>query len=1009
MRARSVAAACLIVVFGSCGGSNNQSSLTITPIGSGGALAVYGPTDFKATLVNSDAPITWSITGGGSISTMTGDHTTFMPPAGSAAETLTATAGDLSATVMIESSPMILTGATIPGLTAPVTVQYDAQDIPHVNCAQAIDCLAVQGYLQARDRLFPMEFLRHVADSNLSAMIGVAGLSQDVQIRNLFVTRAGHPLAQDLAAAMDPTTRGLLDAFLGGVNAYIGYLQQTQGDQPLGGEYQQLPYPLTPNDLQMWTEEDTLALARLEQFQLSETIGEESGYGTFAAAFGPTSDRTIAWIRAAAPTTEQAHTLAETAFTSNVVRKPIAVKATAPNNMAPWGSQLAQIRDSMLALNSKLRPLRSAVGSNNWAVSAAKSKTGVSMVANDPHLGLQYPPLFYLSTMTSQNPADNLNLAGGSFPGLPGALVGRGANVGWGVTVVGYDVTDLYLETLDENPATCPAIAAGVPCVKFNGASVTPVVVPETYMVRVGPGPAGLVKSTTLSLGASAPPPAVLIVPQHGPIISLDATGGTAVSVRWTGQEGNTQDIKAIWGLNTATDVDSAMAALAYFSTGAQNFVLSDDQGNIAYDPHALVPVRNFADARTAQFSPTTPPWFPLPGSGTPNVEWGDGSDNCAAGAGVAAACWIADADLPQGKNPDKGYFFTANADPTNTGSNGGGVSDGNSPLSFPPYLSFDWDDSSGFRATRIDEMLNDTITANGSVGLADMEAIQSDHYSRPGKAFVDIIDTLTLTNTDAMSAKTILDTWEGAGFDCPSGLLGSDPNESPVDPTMSVVENSSGCFLFHAFLRDLLSNVFIDDISLIGAQLDDNVVQATKAMLYMLGPSPAGTTFCDDVDSTGATIATHTCEEQVETALAQAFEQLTGSISENPTDWVWGRVHTLQPVPLLALVTNGYEPGPFARPGGLFTVDVGAPSQETSSGLSFPYASGGNVRHISVMDPATPVVKMQLPGPERDGPDTIIGPDLLGQWVLNEYFDFAFGDQINSVAVSTQTFTSAQ
>jgi hypothetical protein len=75
---------------------------------------------------------------------------------------------------------------------------------------------------------------------------------------------------------------------------------------------------------------------------------------------------------------------------------------------------------------------------------------------------------------------------------------------------------------------------------------------------------------------------------------------------------------------------------------------------------------------------------------------------------------------------------------------------------------------------------------------------------------------------------------------------------------------------------------------------------------------------------------------------------------------------------------------------------------------LDFGYTSGGNVRHISVMDPAKPVVKMQLPGPERDGPALFKGPDLLGQWVSNTYFDFAFGDQINSVTVANQTFNPA-
>src|SRR6185437_9054655 len=146
------------------------------------------------------------------------------------------------------------------------------------------------------------------------------------------------------------------------------------------------------------------------------------------------------------------------------------------------------------------------------------------------------------------------------------------------------------------------------------------------------------------------------------------------------------------------------------------------------------------------------------------------------------------------------------------------------------------------------------------------------------------------------------------------------DPNESPIDPTPSVVQNSSGCFLFHAFLRDLLSNVFIDDISIIGAQLDDNVVQAVKAMLYMLQSDPTNS-FCNDVNASGSVVATHTCAEQVEIALAEAYDQLSSQVSASPSDWVWGRVHTLQPVPLLALVTNNYEPGPYARPGGLFTV----------------------------------------------------------------------------------------
>ena len=167
--------------------------------------------------------------------------------------------------------------------------------------------------------------------------------------------------------------------------------------------------------------------------------------------------------------------------------------------------------------------------------------------------------------------------------------------------------------------------------------------------------------------------------------------------------------------------------------------------------------------------------------------------------------------------------------------------------------------------------------------------------------------------------------------------------------------------------------------------------------------PNPA-TAFCNDVNSAGALVTVHSCPEQVGIALVQAYDAIAASFGTDPSKWLWGRVHTMQPVSLLALVTTNYEPGPYARPGGAFTVDVGSPDL-TGDALSFPYHSGGNVRHISVMDPSAPVVKMQLPGPERDGPTFLPGPDLLGQWVKNSYFDYAFGDQIAKASVATQTF----
>ncbi len=978
-------------------------TVTLTP---SGTVQATGPVTFTATASGTGAPVTWSLAGPGSLSGTTGPQVVYRPPAapgiGSSA-TLTATAGAASASATLSIGPAVLTPARIPGLTAPVQVLYDAWDVPHVRCAQAADCFAVQGWLHARDRLFEMDFVRRVAQGRLAELVGPLGLAQDVQLRTLFTTRAGARLPDALAAAMDPATRAVATAYASGVNAYLAALRASPST-PLPGEYAQLPYPIAAADIPDWTVSDVIAIARLQQFQLSETLGEETDYGRFAAVYGPGAPlqdlgKLNTWIRAAQPTGEQTHTL------TGALPSPVLLAAAPlPASLAAWSGSLAAASGKLAALKETLKPLDGSRGSNNWVVDAAHSASGMAMVANDPHLSLQYPPNFYLATLTSSNPADGMDVTGGTFPGTPGAAVGRGQHVGWGVTVVGYDVTDLYLEQALP-PATCAAISPPANtafCVLFNGAPAAALAYPATYLVRVGPGAAGLVDAQSLP-AAQRPPPVVVVVPQHGPIIQAPDAAGKAVSVRWTGQEDWTDDLRAFLKLDTAADVDAAMAAVEDWSSGAQNFVLADDAGHIAYYPHALVPVRNFADARVTAPAALKPPWFPLPGDGS--AEWGTGvaADHCAGAGGVvpAAACWL---PIPKTKDPAKGYLATANADPF-------GVSDDNNPLAHPPYLSFDWSDSTGFRHARITERLNAlTTTGAGKVSLADMETLQADHKSRLGAHFTEYVasaafDATAAGNADFAAARVLLEAWRADGYDCPSGLLGIDPVASLADPDPKVSTDSAACHLFHAFLRTLLQNVFSDDLAVAHVGLDS--VAAVKGMLYMLDPATPSTeqAFCNDVDASGTVVATHSCAEQVVTALVTAFDTLDASLGAPGTGWAWGRVHTFQPVSLFPLVTLGYQPGPFARPGGAFTVDVGNPSI-SAKGPSFAFGSSGNVRHVSVMDAASPRVRMQLPGPERSVPYGVVaGPDLLGAWARNQYFDYATGGQIQASAVASQAF----
>ncbi|MGE5049660.1 MAG: penicillin acylase family protein, partial [Deltaproteobacteria bacterium] len=1012
MRTRMLAAAS--VLLAACAGSEPQPKLSISPTGS---QTITGPVLITASPIELANEVTWSLSGSGTLSNTTGHDVTYRPPVPAVATpaTVTATARGQTATVtftgqtpqqakvVIAPKPAQGGQPAQPGLAADVNVTYDQFDIPHIFCQTDTDCFMVQGYLQAQDRLFQMDLFRRTAEGRLAELVGAVEAGQDQQFLTLFITRDLQRIEDKLYAALTPDIKAKVDAYAAGVNAYLDFLAAHPTLMPQ--EYAQLPGPPTPADIPHWRGQDTLAIGRLQQFQLSETIEKETGYGMFARAFAPgvgahpDSQRFTTYVLPAQPV--NGFTLSTT--------DPDPAPAPAGPTPAPAAAALGPatglgaINAQMRELNGLFGSIREGSGSNNWVVDGAHSATGFAMVANDPHLPLQFPPLFHLVGMTSAD--GKLDVTGGSFAGVPGALVGRGAHVGWGVTVVGYDVTDLYLETV--NPA-CTVTGPPTPCVHFNGADVH--MLPKVYTVKVK---GGADKTVT-----------VLVVPHHGPVIQFDPVNSPtqAISMRWTGHE-VTADLAGFLGLIEATAVGTdadvapattAFAALRNYAIGAQNFVLADDAGHIGYDPHALVPKRDWANEATLLAGGPFP-WLPLPGDGT--AEWGS-DPACSLNPPDLAACFVADNQLPRGVDAPKGYFATANSDPA--GYTGHATSPFASTVNagLYKYLAFDWSDPTDIRYARIAELLK-AKTAAGKVSLADMQAVQSDHSMLLARIFETrnfypaTADVLPASNqAPYTAARQLLQAWATTAtpYDCPTGLTTSDPKSPPVTdaPTLT---NSAACLLFHTFLNKLIHNVFDDDFAVVAASNNapsfsgDTGAEIRALVLRLLPDLNATGTFCDDVTPT-FTATPKKCGQQVSDALVSAFGTLAAANGTDTKKWLWGRVHTLTSVsPASPLIANGFSAGPFARPGGALTVDVGNPSGSQSSPLAFAYGSGSNVRHISVMDPnsATAQVKMQLPGPERDAPFGVFSstPDLLGQYVQNQYFDFLHGHQIDNKGVS--------
>jgi penicillin amidase len=1003
MRTRQLAAIFAAVTF-ACAGTEPKPPLTVTPANTATAS---GPVLIKAGPGDVAAGVTWSLTGAGTLSDTSGPQTVYRPPQPLSTTpqtaTVTASANGQTASVVLTISPPAQAPAVIPGLKGAVSVTYDAQDVPHIFCANALDCFAVQGYIQAQDRLFQMDLFRRTARGQLASLVGPLQISSDKQFLTLFVTRDGQRIEDKLAAALDADTKAKLVAFANGVNAYLAFLLNHPTLMP--GEYAQLPQITAPGDIPLWSPEDTLALGRLQQFQLSETLSKESAYGLFASVFGGgkvPDARFRAYVRPQQPLPGYTLSTSDDPPVTPSAPSPQRTAAAAPAatvpDLSPWRNSLAQLNASMEEMHALFGSLRLGDGSNNWVVDGKHSTTGKALVANDPHLSLQYPPLFHLAAMTATD-SSGLNLVGGAFPGIPGALIGRGAHVGWGVTVVGYDVTDLYLEQV----SPCGASPAG--CVSFAGGSVP--ILPVQYPVKVR----GDSKATIVT---------VLVVPHHGPIVSFDAANGRAISMRWTGHE-TTADLKAFLNLNTAAAVGdataasgTAFAALKDYAVGAQNFVLADDAGNIGYDPHALVPRRAWAGTGRGLL-----PWLPLRGDGS--AEWGGtstGDIHCSVTA-PPADCWVPDNQLPQGVNPAKGYYATANSDPA------GYTSSPTAPLgstvngSWYPYLSFDWDDPTDLRYSRIVTRLK-ALTAAGKVSVTDMQSVQNDHSVLLAKLMAQWFpapSTLPAAQQAAYAgALGILTQWGADDYDCPTGLTSANPKSAP-DPDPKRARDSAACLLFHTMLQNVLHSIFDDDFAVVltdtGQSFSGDGGAMIRALLYMLTlpANDPGASFCNDVDPNDNLIPpTHSCADKLVRSLLVAAGTLQAAYGA-PSNWIWGRVHTLTTTSAAApLIAGGYAAGPFARPGGAFTVDVATPDRAQSSLLGFTYSHGSNVRFIAELgDPAAAVTKMQLPGPERDAPYGVFSstPDLLGQYVQNQSFDFALGHQVDANAISVQGFSA--
>jgi penicillin amidase len=528
-------------------------------------------------------------------------------------------------------------------------------------------------------------------------------------------------------------------------------------------------------------------------------------------------------------------------------------------------------------------------GSNNWVVAASRTATGRPLLANDPHREVGVPSLRYLVQLE----APGLHLYGSGEPAVPGISFGHNEAAAFGLTIFGIDQEDLYVYALNpQNPDQY----------RYGEAWETMRIVHEAIPVK-----------------GEAPRQVELRFTRHGPVLDFDPGNRRAFALRSVWMEpGAAGYLQASWLAKAKTWADLE-AARAHFVAPPENFVWADTQGEVGWAPLGLVPVR--------------PNWdglLPVPGDG--RYEWKG---------------FMNPADLPESKNPQKGWFATANAM--------------NLPPGYPAEThktAFEWADRS--RLDRIEEVL----AAEPHVSVADSMALQTDSHAPIARRLIALGAHLASEDARVEKALALLRAW--------------DLNETTDSVAASIYEVWSAKHLGRAVVRlDAPQAAW----PLIGAGALDGVLTRLEHPDARFGADPAA------------------ARDQVLLAsLKEALDELSARLGPDMDGWTWGRLHHALFVPAVAPLADpatraAMTLGPTPIPGG--------PSTPKAAGYdlaNFRVTHGASVRMVMDVGAWDNSMVVNTPGESGDPASPHYG-DLYPLWARGDYVPMAFSREAVAAA----------
>jgi penicillin amidase len=422
--------------------------------------------------------------------------------------------------------------ATVIGLGGEVLVRFDEWGVPHVQAQNKRDAAAAMGWLHANDRMFQLELGRRSAFGRLSEVLGSRTLPMDRQARTL----RQREMAERWWEACGKETRDLLEAYAAGVNSWLG---NRKGDLP--SELRALG--VTPEP---WTPIDSLGFAVLLARDLSYPVWNDDRHFQYLIGAG--------------------HARLENLMGTAIALHP-GTEALAEEVQPRLAIYVDTTRPSASTASDDAEGAPGRQGSNSWALGSDHTATGAPIVANDPHLSLGFPSLWYQAQLRSPG----YEAAGMTVPGLPLIVIGQGPHVAWSFTNTELDTNDLFFEQLNEAGTH---VRRGSEWVAIESRR-------ETIGVRFG-------DDVVLDLQAT----------EIGPLLPPGGFPGVDHrSLAWTAYE-PFDPLAAFLGLARATSVDDVPNAIAGFVCPVQNVVCADRDGGLLCAMLGRVPDRAFGEGR---------------------------------------------------------------------------------------------------------------------------------------------------------------------------------------------------------------------------------------------------------------------------------------------------------------------------------------------------------------------------------------------------------------------------